>query len=155
MRWIVGIISFFALVFIANGVLLYYALTTKTELYESTPYEKGLHHQEIITRKEQALASGIRSEIQIGQSDSTGVRSIIVMLGSGDGQGIAGERLTLYAKYASDSNFDFTQVLTERGDGKYETSAEMPNPGIWFFDLSSATPEDAPKLWQHRIVVSN
>ncbi len=62
---LIGFISFFAVVFAANGVILYEALATRTGIVAEEPYIKGLKYNQRIDAEAQQAALGWTLDVAV------------------------------------------------------------------------------------------
>ena len=60
---LIGMIAFFGLIFLANGIFLYYALTTFGGGDTGSPYRSGLHYNETLAEAARAAERGWKAEL--------------------------------------------------------------------------------------------
>ncbi len=157
MRWTVGIVGFFAVVLAVNGVLAYSAFTSGSGLLEDSPYERGLRHQEIISKKKSAVSSGLRPKIAFERVESSEDRVLRVSLRDPDGKVVTVGSVEVRGKFAAEQGHDFNSRLAEQSDGTYSAKLSNILPGIWFVDIE--VEQEVPSasntlLWQKRVVIS-
>ena len=63
---LLGFIAFFGVIFLANGIFLYYALETFGGGDTTDPYRKGLHYNETLAEAARQDAQGWRTELIYG-----------------------------------------------------------------------------------------
>ena len=62
---LVVFLAFFAAVFVANGAMIYQALSTHTGLVANEPYRKGLHYNERIAADARQSAAGLGETLEV------------------------------------------------------------------------------------------
>ena len=58
---LIGMIAFFGLIFLANGIFLYYALTTFGGGEKGSPYRSGLRYNETLAEAARAAGLGLNA----------------------------------------------------------------------------------------------
>lgn len=137
-RWPAGIIAFFFVIAGVNSLLLYLAISSRTELLESSPYEKGMKYQGIIDDKNSALEFGLSDSVQFGAVDPAGNRQIVVALKNGAGVPLKGAQVSLEALRPNDKSVDIKGDLVEDpvSPGTYRATLRMPVNGLWLISLA-------------------
>ena len=59
---LIGMIAFFGLIFLANGIFLYYALTTFGGGEKGSPYRSGLRYNETLAEAARAAELGWKAD---------------------------------------------------------------------------------------------
>jgi nitrogen fixation protein FixH len=60
---LIGMIAFFGLIFLVNGIFLYYALTTFGGGEKGSPYRSGLRYNETLAEAERAAERGLEGRL--------------------------------------------------------------------------------------------
>ena len=60
---LIGMIAFFGLIFLANGIFLYYALTTFGGGEKGSPYRSGLRYNETLAEAARAAERGLEGRL--------------------------------------------------------------------------------------------
>ena len=63
---LIGLVAFFGVMLLANGIFLYYALETFPGGDTSDPYRKGMHYNDTIAAAARQAEQGWRTETQAG-----------------------------------------------------------------------------------------
>lgn len=137
-RWPAGIIVFFFVIAGVNSMLLYLAMSSRTELIESSPYEKGIQYQGVIDEENSAREFGLSDSIQFGPVGTTGNRQIAVSLKGGAGVPLKGAQVSLEALRPNDKSMDIKGDLVEDPTvpGTYRATLRMPVNGLWLISLA-------------------
>jgi nitrogen fixation protein FixH len=135
-----GLLAFFAVVFAANGAMIYEALSTYSGLVANEPYRKGLHYNERIAADERQARLGWQHTINaridghvdfsLAQSDGSPVRGLKV-------KGVLGRPST--------NRLDHQLALAETAPGRYEGEATGLAEGNWIITLEAFADPDAPE----------
>ena len=134
----VGIIVFFLVIVAVNAELLYLAVSTRTDLLESSPYEKGMNFQTTIDGEAVAREVGLSPKIKFGPTDKNGDRVVTVSLTTRDGAPFTGAKVSIECLRPNDKSFDIGSELTEepKSLGVYTAVVRMPVRGLWLVSLN-------------------
>ncbi len=143
-------VGFFLVVFAANGVLVYIALTTYTGLETKNHFIKGINYNHAL--------QGARAQAERGwqvKPDfvSTGERTGLVTVSLKDKHGnlLSGSivSVTFYRPTAQGNDVDLT--LPYMGDGRYGQNVELPLSGVWDLKLwirhDTGDYQDQQRIW--------
>jgi nitrogen fixation protein FixH len=131
---LLGLVTFFGVMLLANGIFVYYALGTFAGGDTSDPYRKGLHYNDTLAEAAAQDARGWR--IELSYDRRTGQLSLL--LHDKEGQALRGLAVaSTLGRPATDKN-DVTLKLVESDPGVYSGGARLAN-GQW---LVTATVED-------------
>ena len=128
------LIGFFGLMLVANGIFVYFALSTYQGLDNPNAYERGVNYnQRIEAAEKQAalgwshqLVAGDTGELEVAIRDRTG-QPVTGLIVSGEiRRAVGGEAAGLPLK------------LESAGDGLYRASAAGAEPGNWIVWLDAA-----------------
>lgn len=143
-------VAFFAVVFAANGVLVYFAAQSWTGLETKGYYIKGLDHNRTLATAAQQKALGWLSDLS---ADRTADGALLVRFGLQDGrrEGVSGARVKARFVRPTHVGHDFELLLRESVPGRYRATAEAPLPGQW--DIRITAEHRAGTYRLHRRVV--
>lgn len=123
-------VAFFVVIFLMNGVFLYFAISTHSGLETESAYEEGLRYNEKIEAAAGENALGWRVAIDAERTEG-GETRLTVTLTDRDGRPLSGREVTARFARPVKAGDDLGVVLTARGHGRYETETNLPFPGQW------------------------
>lgn len=125
-------VAFFGLVFLANGIFLYYAISTFGGGDTSDPYRKGLHYNDTLAEAARQDSLGWREQVAY-LADSG---RLTLKLNDREGLPVSGLHIgALIGRPATDRD-DFTAKFKEVAGGIYEAEVAL-GPGQWILQLQS------------------
>jgi nitrogen fixation protein FixH len=133
-------IAFFAVVFIANGAMIYSALSTYTGLVANEPYRKGLHYNERIAADERQARLGWQQTLNVRMDGH-----VDFALSEADGRPVRGLRIKGVLGRPSTNRLDQQLALTETAPGRYEAEATALAEGNWIITLEAFASPEAPE----------
>lgn len=125
LTWFVG---FFMIVFLANGIMTYFALKTWTGLKTENPYVKGLNYNDEISNAEAQQASGWGIVIS-NIPDMTEGRFEITI--DRPEESLPPQEVTVSFVRAVVEGFDQQITLSHNGNGVYGAPIKLPLVGQW------------------------
>lgn len=128
---LIAVIAFFAVIFAANGVFLYTAISTHTGVVSNEPYRKGLHYNDRIEADRQQQQLGWKEDIAIAPDG----RKITVALLDKAGNPISGLSLEGRLGRPATEAMDRTLDLKETAPGSYTAEFAALEPGAWLLDV--------------------
>ena len=130
---LLGFLAFFGVIFLANGIFLYYALTTFGGGETTDPYRKGLHYNETLAEAARSDERGWREQLIY----AAGARRLSLSLSDHQGLPVSGLHIDAHIGRAVTDREDTSIKFKEIAAGAYE--AELPlSPGQWVVQLQSA-----------------
>ena len=105
-------LTFFAAVFVANGAMIYSALSTHTGLVANEPYRKGLHYNERIAADARQGRLGWVGNIELSIDGR-----VSLALAESDGRPVRGLRIEGVLGRPSTNRHDVRLALAEKGSG--------------------------------------
>jgi nitrogen fixation protein FixH len=129
-----GLVAFFGVMLIANGIFIYYALATFGGGDTSDPYRKGLHYNDTLAEAAAQDARGWR----IALSYDRGAGQLSLLLRDKAGRALSGLAVASKLGRPATDKEDMTLKLVEGEPGVYSGSARLAG-GQW---LITATVED-------------
>ena len=137
--------GFFAVIFIANGIMLYFALGTWTGLTTENSYQEGLAYNERLAERDRQAAMGWQVSFQ-AVPDRPGHAVFDLELADGRGIPVTAASVAVTITRPTHEGHDFTTVLTHQGGGRYAGEADLPLPGQWQVDLLIDEPRGPYRL---------
>jgi nitrogen fixation protein FixH len=130
-------LTFFAAVFVANGAMIYSALSTHTGLVANEPYRKGLHYNERIAADVRQTKMGWVQTLVVSPDGR-----VSLTLAEPDGRAVRGLRIEGVLGRPSTSRHDLRLVLAEQAPGRYEAQSAALPEGNWIVTLEAWTAAD-------------
>ena len=145
---LIGLLSFFGIIFAANGLLVYFALETWPGLSTQKAYEEGLAYNRTLdaARKQQTL--GWSSTVNIAGEPAT-VRARLI----GPSGPVTGLNIRIILRRPVVEGLDVAAALSEKSSGVYSAPVRLPNPGRWTAVLVARRGEDVVYRMSHELMV--
>ena len=127
-------VGFFAVVLIANGIMLFFALQSWTGIETEDAYEKGLAFNEQIADAETQARLGWRAELAV---EPAGPRRAKVTLHLLDAAGAPLDRAVVTAQFLrpTQEGHDLSLALPWQGEGRYGAETALPLAGLWDLEV--------------------
>lgn len=136
-------VGFFAVVFVANGIFLYTALSTRSGMVANEPYRKGLKYNERIAADQRQSELGWTSDIALSGDDKTGVPKVLaVSLTTSTGVPVTGMAVSGKVGRPATDRDDRDIQFAETAPGRYETAFPENAPGAYIADILIAENQD-------------
>jgi nitrogen fixation protein FixH len=123
-------VSFFAVIFIVNGAMVYSAVTTYTGIVSNEPYRKGLHYNERIAEDERQARLGWTDDVKISRDGH-----ISIVLSADQARAVTGMKVEVQVGRPSTNRFDSRLALRETAPGRYEGPGGPLEAGSWIVAL--------------------
>jgi len=123
-------VGFFAVMFVANGTMLYYAVTTFTGVETNNAYRRGLQYNKKLEAAAVQRALGWTAALEVEQRPPLAAR-ITLDLSDRDARALNGADVAVTFVRPTHEGSDFTSTLTALGSGRYRLDASFPLPGQW------------------------
>lgn len=135
---------FFGVMIAANGVFLYYALTTFTGIETADAYRKGVAYNERLEDARQLDKLGWQGSLKAANG------GIEFTLNSSDGKPLRGIRVTGKVGRPATDAFDQTIAFEDAGAGRYLSEPVTLAPGNWIVTVEAhdANANDLPRRYQ-------
>ncbi len=117
---LIGFLAFFGVIFLANGIFLYYALTTFGGGETTDPYRKGLHYNETIAEAARSDERGWREQLIY----TAGSRRLSLSVSDNQGLPVSGLHIDAHIGRPVTDREDTSIKFKEIAAGSYE--AELP-----------------------------
>lgn len=128
---LLGLIAFFGVMLVANGIFLYYALTTFGGGDTSDPYRKGLHYNDTIAQAARQDEQGWSAQLIYGAASG-----LALTLSDRDGRPVSGLHFSATASRPATDKSDIAARFSEAGTGTYRAELRLA-PGQWVVQLRS------------------
>jgi len=129
---LIGMVAFFGLIFLANGIFLYYALTTFGGGEKGSPYRSGLRYNETLAEAARAAERGL--EGRLSYDAQAGMLSLA--LRDKSGEPVAGFHLAASIGRPATDREDLSAKFREVESGHYAAELTLA-PGQWVVELHS------------------
>lgn len=128
-----ALLGFFGVMLLANGIFLYFALSTFNGLQNPNAYQEGVNYNARIEAARRQDALGWSHSLTLANSGR-----VEVMIKDGSGGAVSGLSINgTIARPASD-RFTHELAFSEAGLGLYRATVENIEPGNWIVSLQAA-----------------
>lgn len=143
LAWMVG---FFAIIFAANAVLIYYALTSFPGLEVASAYKAGqLYAAEVDAARAQTARHW---SVDVKAEAAEGGAAVTATFVGADGLAQRGLTVTVEMQHPTASNHDRQITLTEVAGGSYTATVPEVGSGRWLLVLEAS--RDGERLFRSR-----
>ncbi len=125
-------LAFFAAVFVANGAMIYQALSTHTGLVANEPYRKGLHYNERIAADDRQSRLGWVEALEVTRDGL-----VRLEVTQAEGRPVGGLRIVGVVGRPSTNRHDVKLNFTETTAGRYEAQVAPLAEGNWIVALEA------------------
>jgi len=146
-----GMFAFFGLIFGANAIFVYYALSTWTGLETRQHYKEGVAYNRILAADEKQKSLGWQAIVDV-QKMADGKARLIVKLVDKDGAGLDGMSVQSRFIRPTHEGSDFTAPMEAWGNGRYVADVRPPLSGQWDVRIDANRGGDR-YLTQNRVVL--
>ena len=129
---LIGLIAFFGLVFLANGVFVYYALTTFGGGEKGSPYRSGLRYNETLAEAARAAERGFEGRVSYDPKTTI----LALALRDRNGEPVSGLHLAATVGRPTTDREDLSATFREIRGGDYVAELTLA-PGQWVVELRS------------------
>ncbi|WP_108681222.1 FixH family protein [Methyloceanibacter sp. wino2] len=149
---LIGLVIFFGIMFVANGLLVYYAVSTFSGGDRPNPYRSGLNYNETIAEAEQQAALGWSAKADYDKSAAR------VTLHFADSAEAPVTGLALSGKLVRPTVDSDDRVVTFREwrEGVYVSDVTL-DPGNWILSVESAKQDGGSPVYRlkKRLIVAD
>ena len=138
-----GLVVFFGVMLLANGVLVYYAVDTFSGGDKANPYSSGLRYNETISAAEQQAALGW--QIEAAYDDESG-RLMLRFVDKTEKPVVGLKHSATVSRPATDRE-DRVVDFVEVSQGVYVADVQLA-PGLWVFSLASRKGEGGDPIYR-------
>jgi nitrogen fixation protein FixH len=130
-RWIPwSFVGFFAVVFVANGLLIVFAFSSWTGLDGADAYRRGVHYNRGLAAAAHQAELGWHSHIAFADKGGHAGRVEFALTDRGDAP-VRHAAVKAIIVRPTAAGHDFTEMLAESAPGRYAAIVEFPLPGQW------------------------
>lgn len=140
-----SLIAFFGVMIAANGVFLYFAMTTFTGIETADAYRKGVAYNASLEEARQLDKLGWQGAMKV-TSDH-----IELVLKNADGQPVRGVRVEGKVGRPATDTFDQNVAFEDAGSGIYRSQPLTLAPGNWIVALEAHDPVDNASAPRYRL----
>jgi nitrogen fixation protein FixH len=148
---LIGLLAFFGVMFIANGIFLYYALGTFNGFETADAYRKGLSYNERIAAETAQAARGWQPAAHY----ETERGELVLTVRDARGRGVAGLSVTAELRRPATDREDLRITLSETAPARYAAPSGLAE-GQWILLARIEEPGASGKLafrYKQRILV--
>ena len=127
-------VAFFAVMLIADGAGVYFALDTFPGLSETKPYEKGLKYNQTLRKRTELRDRGWQLGVAVLPAAKT--REILITLKDGDNLPLSGIVSRVVLKHPVDSRRDIPLDFNDRENGDYALLLDPAIRGQWLLEIT-------------------
>jgi nitrogen fixation protein FixH len=138
-------LAFFGTIFVVNGTMIYWALSTHTGLVANEPYRKGLAYNERITADEHQTRLGWTETLDVGRDGH-----VTLALAERDGRAVRGLKIEGLLGRPATNRHDVKLALAEKAPGRYEAQTAAVAEGSWLITLEARAQANAEPIYRMR-----
>jgi nitrogen fixation protein FixH len=144
-RWIpLAFVGFFAVVLLANALMIWLAFATWTGLKTENAYQKGLAYNRTLDQAAAQAALGWAVELELAQEGERTLALDLVLQGR-HGDLIEDAEVSAAFVRPTHEGFDQIVAIPHRYGGEYEAEILLPLAGQWELQLTIAA---AGEVWR-------
>ena len=156
-RWLPwSFVAFFLVVFTANGIMVYFALSSWTGLHGEKQYIRGLAYNETLDDVARQKAMGWKADLSLAPRrqgvDDRAAYTLQVDLSDAQSIGVSGASMKASFVRPTHDGYDFEVDLRDMGQGHYQGIVVAPLPGQWDVYVTAEHRSGAYRLTK-RVVV--
>jgi len=129
---LLGLVAFFGLIFLVNGIFIYYALNTFGGGDTSDPYRKGLNYNETVAEAARDAELGWQAQLTYETASGRLMLSLI----DRDGHAVSGLHFSGTIGRPATDREDLSANFNEAESGNYAAMVRLA-PGQWVVQLQS------------------
>jgi nitrogen fixation protein FixH len=138
-------LGFFAAIFVMNGVLIYWAVTTHAGLVANEPYRKGLHYNERIAADERQARLGWTDTLAVARDGG-----VALLLKDSGERPVTSLKVDIVLGRPATTREDVRIALREVAPGRYEAQTAPLEPGSWLVALEARADAGEPVYRKRR-----
>lgn len=153
--FLIGLGLFFATIFLANGIMVYYALSTFDGVETDNAYRKGRAYNHVLEADAVQAALGWQVSIENipAYTQDTIVLNVTVTLTDRDGNAVNLTGMPLSFWRPTAQGMDVSTTLTSQGNGNYVGQLELAEAGNWIARINTATPQGDAFVYEERLFI--
>jgi nitrogen fixation protein FixH len=143
-------LGFFGIVLAANGVFLYFAVTSFSGIDSENPYVEGLAYNRTLEAPEAQKKLGWRLELDHAPS-SENRRALNLAVRSRAGTPLDGLAVVAELRRPARHDLDRRVTFAPLGGGRYGAGVDLPLEGQWDLSLSATASDGAVFVMEQRL----
>lgn len=149
---LIGLVIFFGVMFVANGLLVYYALSTFSGGDRPNPYRSGLNYNETIAEAEQQAVLGWSAKAHYDE----GASRLTLHFNDSDAVPVTGLLLSGTLIRPAEDSDDRAVTFREWREGVYVSDVAL-RPGNWVLSVESSKQEGGSPVYRlkKRLIVAD
>ena len=148
-----GVLAFFAVVFAANGALVFFALESFPGLVANKPYETGLAYNRVLEAARSQAARGWTSELRLDGTQGDGPGRVVVRMAGPDGKPVQGLAARVILRRPLGEAQDRRVTLRETTPRLYAAKESPPLAGRWTATVEAEQGGQAVFRMEHELMV--
>ena len=129
---LLGLVAFFGLIFLVNGIFAYYAITTFGGGDTGGPYRRGLNYNETVAEAARAAELGWKAQLTYGTASGR----LMLSLSDKSGHPVSGLHFSATIGRPATDREDLSANFNEVESGHYAAELTLA-PGQWVVELHS------------------
>ncbi len=129
-RFLVWIVSFFAVIFAANGTFVYFAEKTFTGLADNHAYRDGLHYNDTLAAAAAQRELGWTARLSLDK-EHDGAYRLSATFEDSDKAPVLGLEVEAKIQRPATAALDQSVMLESIGEGRYAADVDLPAVGQW------------------------
>lgn len=152
-HFLIGLVCFFGMIFLVNGVLAYFALTTFDGIENPQANRNGKNFKEIQQNAQAQIALGWQTEFdtQVETIGDTLALTVIATLNDNTQAPLDGLTTTIALWHPTTQKMDVTRPMTPLGNGQYRASLPLGQLGNWNLRIIAGDMTTQKYSYQKRI----
>jgi nitrogen fixation protein FixH len=148
-----GVLAFFAVVFAANGALVFFALESFPGLVQQKPYETGLAYNRVLEEARRQAARGWTSALRLDVDQNGSPGRVVVRMAGPDGKPVQGLAARVTLRRPLGETPDRRVTLRETAPGLYAAEESLPLAGRWTATVEAERGGQAVFRMEHELMV--
>lgn len=140
---LLGLVIFFGVMFFANGLLVYYALSTFSGGDRPNPYRSGLDYNQTLAEAERQAELGWETRADYDRK----ARRLTLQFTDANAAPVSGLSITGTLMRPVESRDDRAVAFREWSEGVYVSDVEL-DPGNWVLSAESSNREGGPTVYR-------
>lgn len=158
-RFLFSLLAAFGIVFAANGLLIYNALSTFDGIEVDDAYQRGRAYNQTLEAMAAQVALGWHATVEVTEPPLSGsslhAAHVVVTLADRAGRPLDGMKLhTTFWRPVSVGD-DQSFLMRETAQGRYEGDAHLAFAGNWILRLAGIGPKGEKFAHEERVFIRN
>jgi len=141
------LLGFFGVMFLANGIFTYFAVSTFNGLVTDDSYRRGLEYDERLAAEARQKRLGWTADLNLSDRGD----ELRLNLAGENGRPVSGRLVRVRVGRPATDKFDRTVLLNETAPGTYSREISLPGDGNWLASLEVVESYDEAKSVVYRM----